>query len=79
MTHLVEQRFYLLEGMRHDMWDMSHEKYGQPDQIIGLYLGSRSGTRTWHLFEIRTGSGDEGVLLMNDSDIDKLKITEVIT
>lgn len=70
--------YYFIRGMETEMWDMAHEKYGQPKEIVGLYLGSVKGTRTWHLFEVRTKLGDEGVLLMNDNDLSKLDFTEVI-
>jgi hypothetical protein len=72
------KHWYYLEGMNPEMWDKGHEKYGKPNKIVGWYLGMVSGTRNWHAFEIQTKSGDEGVLFMNDADIAKLKITEIV-
>ena len=55
---------------------MSHPQYGQPRSMVVQYLGSLSGTRTWHLFEVPRKEGDDGVLLMNAVDVAKLVISE---
>jgi hypothetical protein len=59
------------------MWGNAHPTFGQPHDLAGVYLGSLVGTRTWHLFEIHLDRREVGVLLMNDTDLDRLVVTEV--
>ncbi len=70
-------RAYYLEGMERDMWDAPHARFGAPKKLAGIYLGSVVGERSWHLFEVWVGGKEEGVILMNEDDVKKLRIRPV--
>ena len=59
-------------------WVTPHEIYGKPTAIAGIYLGSLSGTRTWHLFEIRLNGEDKGCIMMPEKDLNLLTVEEIV-
>jgi hypothetical protein len=65
---------YVLSGMREDLWASPHQTFGRPPELAGIYLGHLTGTRIWHLFEIRIANKDEGVILMSTADLEQLTI-----
>ncbi len=71
---LIVGRAYCLRGLNPGMWDNSHPKFGRPFELAARYLGSLQGTRRWHGFEVRVDGADEGVIFMNDGDLDQLEI-----
>lgn len=74
---LVPGHAYRLAAMRADLWVSPHASYGTPPELAGVYLGYLVGTRTWHLFEIRIGGRDAGVVMMHTGDLEQLTITEL--
>ncbi len=74
---LLVGKAYYLEGMAPDMWDAPHPVFGAPLCIAARYLGSLQGLRLWHGFEVWVASSEQGVLFMNDEDLNKLKVTPV--
>jgi len=70
-------RPYLLSGMNPNLWSNAHVEFGQPNALSGVYLGSVTGRRTWHLFEIYIRGKEEGVLMMTTQDLEKLVVTEL--
>ena len=74
---LIRWHRYLLFGMQPDMWDNHHPAFGAPDTIVGKYLGSMSGNRVWHGFEIWRERKEVGVLFMTQDDLDKLTVTDL--
>jgi hypothetical protein len=68
---------YYLEGMRSDLWDAGHPKYGKPERIAGKYLGFLQGVRCWHGFEIYAAGSESGVIFMTDDDLSKLRVSEL--
>lgn len=74
---LIVGRIYHLEGMERPMWDRPHPRFGAPPALATRYLGSLQGNRRWHGFEVWVENREEGVLFMNDADLEKLKVTPV--
>jgi hypothetical protein len=74
---LENGRAYYLEGMRSDLWDAGHPKYGKPERVAGKYLGFLQGVRRWHGFEIYADGRECGVIFMTDDDLGMLKVSEL--
>ena len=68
-------RIYLLQGMERSMWDRPHPRYGAPSSLATRYLGCLQGARKWHGFEVWVENREQGVLFMNDADLNKLRVT----
>jgi hypothetical protein len=68
---------YQLSGLQALRWDSTHVKFGQPDVIAAVYIGSLTGSRTWHLFEVRVAGEDAGVLLLPDADLVRITVEEI--
>lgn len=80
-VRLVQGYAYYLQGLKPEMWDVGHPKFGKPSAIAGRYLGHRSGQRTWHVFEIWIESGgvltEQGAIIMSQQDLDAVTVTRV--
>jgi hypothetical protein len=74
---LVVHRAYYLEGMETEMWDAPHPVYGAPKCLAARYLGSLTGLRRWHAFEVWVDGEEKGCLFMNDDDLAKLRVVAV--
>lgn len=66
---------YLLTGLNNVTWGNTHPRYGRPDRLAVVYLGSLQGTRAWHLCEVRVAGADAGVLLIDEADFVQITIT----
>ena len=69
---------YLLTGMVPDLWVAPHPTYGTPFELAAKYLGSLTGARTWHGFEVWVEEKDVGVIFMHDADLAALSVTEIL-
>jgi len=70
-------RAYSLSKLYKLVWNTKHEVFEQPAAIAGIYLGCLSGKRTWHLFEVIHHDKEEGVIMMNDDDLNKIIVEEL--
>jgi hypothetical protein len=70
-------RIYHLEGMKREMWDGPHPRFGAPPALATRYLGCLQGRRLWHGFEVWVDGNEEGVIFMNDEDLSKLSVTKL--
>lgn len=77
MTHFVDLivgNGYILSGLKLAKWDTPHPRFGKPDRVAARYLGSLQGVRRWHGFEVWANRQEQGVLFMNDADIEAINI-----
>jgi hypothetical protein len=72
-------RAYMITGMKNAVWDIPHPRFGSPDQVAAVYLGSLRGVRRWHGFEVWADGSEQGVLFMNDDDMLNLHIAPMNT
>lgn len=66
---------YILSNLRAVIWDNLHPRFGCPDSLAVVYLGSLQGTRLWHLWEVRIAQADAGVLMLNAADLAQITVT----
>ncbi len=82
---LVIGRAYAISGMKPEVgrdpgkWGAPHPRFGMPPAVAGWYLGSLQGTRRWHGFEVRHEGTEQGVLFMNDDDLEVLNVSPIRT
>ena len=68
---------YRICGMTRDMWQVPHPRWGRPSHLIGIFVGTMSGSRTWFGFEIRVRGKEQGVIFMPESDLRRLTLTDL--
>jgi hypothetical protein len=78
MPRLVPGVAYYLDGLPAKMWDVGHPKFGKPRALSGRYLGSVSGRREWHVFEIWVGMSEEGAIILNQSDLERITVRKLV-
>ena len=63
--------------MKRELWGSTHPTYGAPFAIAGRYLGSLTGQRTWHGFEVWIEDREGGVIFMSHEDLAQLTVTDL--
>lgn len=75
---LVPGFAYYLEGIPEKMWDIGHPKFGKPRALSGRYLGSVTGRRQWHVFEIWVGAEEEGSIIISHRDLENVTVKRLV-
>lgn len=78
LPRLVPGFAYYLEGLPAKMWDVGHPKFGKPRALSGRYLGSVSGRREWHVFEIWVGMNEEGAIILSQQDLENITVKKLV-
>jgi len=78
LPRLVPGFAYYLEDIPSKVWDVGHPKYGKPRALAGRYLGSLSGRRVWHMFEIFVGVEDAGAIVLNRADLESMTVKRLV-
>lgn len=80
---LVVGRPYALSGMKAEVgtepgrYAAPHPRFGMPKAMVVWYIGSVTGTKRWHAFELRLEGVYQNTIFMNDEDLETLDVSPI--